>query len=361
MREAAAMTAFHAYVGCRTSRERNARGEGLQLYRMDAETGAWRHLQLLPGFENPSFLALARTRPVLYAVHGDREAVSAFRIEAGTGRLAHLNTAPTGGRNPVHLVPTPDDRFLVVANHLTSTVALLRLDPATGAVGGMAHLLTVPGGPGPHRVQQPFAKPHQVEPDPAGRFILVLDKGADRTFTLRVDAAAGRLELVATLVHREGAGPRHIAFTPDARFAYVLNELAASLLACRYDAATGALDPFQLLPSVPDDCTGHADAAEVAVSRDGRFLYASNRGHESIGVFAIDAATGRLSPVQWVPSGGRTPRFFALDPTGRFLFAANEDSDVITGFAVDAGTGRLTPTGQEIRTGSPVCIVFRPA
>jgi 6-phosphogluconolactonase (cycloisomerase 2 family) len=352
--------AFHAYVGCRTSCERNARGKGLQVYRMDAETGAWEHLQLLPGFENPSFLAFARTRPVLYAVHGDREEASAFRI--GTdGRLAHLNTVPCGGHNPVHLVPTPDDRFLVVANHLSSDVALLRLDPGAGAVGEIAHLLEMPGTAGPHRVQQPFAKPHQVAADPAGRFILVPDKGVDRTFTLRVDAGAARLDLVATLVHRGGAGPRHVALTPDARFAYVLNELAASLLACRYDAATGALDPVQLLPSVPDDFTGHADAAEVAVSRDGRFLYASNRGHDSIGVFAIDGGTGRLTPVQWVGSGGRTPRFFALDPTGRFLFAANEDSDVVVTFRVDPATGCLTPAAEPIRTGSPVCILFRPA
>lgn len=352
---------FHVYVGCRTSRERNARGEGLNLYRMDAATGTWTHLQLLPGLENPSFLAFARTRPVLYAVHGDREQVSAFRIEAATGRLSHLNTAATGGRNPVHLVPTPDDRFLVVANHLTSTVALLRLDPGSGAVGEIADLLTMPGEPGPHRTQQALAKPHQVEPDPAGRFILVPDKGADQSVTLRVDADAARLEIVATLAQREGSGSRHIAFTPDARFAYVLNELASSLLACRYDAARGTLQPFQLLPSLPDNCTGHSHAAEVAVSADGRFLYASNRGHDSIGVFAIDGASGRLAPVQWVPSGGVTPRFFALDPTGRFLFAANEESDDIVSFRVDAATGRLTPTGQVIPTGSPVCILFRAA
>lgn len=352
--------AFHAYIGCRTSRERNARGEGLQVYRMEAATGAWTHLQRLPGLENPSFLAFANARPVLYAVHGDRETVSAFRI-APDGTLAHLNTAPTGGLNPVHLVATPDDRFLVVANHATSTVALLRLDPETGAVGEVVHLLGMPGQPGPHRTQQPFAKPHQVEPDPARRFILVPDKGLDRTFTLRVDAMAARLDLVRAVVHREGAGPRHIAFTPDARFAYVLNELAASLLACRYDAATGTLDPFQLLPSVPDDVTGHTDAAEVAVRGDGRFLYASNRGHDSIGVFAVAGDTGRLSPVQWVSSGGRTPRFFTFDPTGRFLFAANEDSDTIVTFAVDAATGRLAPTGHVIRTGSPVCVVFRAA
>ncbi len=350
---------LHVYVGCRTSRERNARGEGLQVYGMDAETGSWQHLQLLPGLENPSFLAFGRLRPVLYVVHGDREAVSAFRI-ASDGRLDHLNTAPCGGMNPVHLVPVAQDRFLCVANHLTSTVALLRLDAETGAIGEIAHMLDVTGKPGPHRVQQPFAKPHQVEPDPSGRFILVPDKGVDRTFTLRVDADAARLELVSTLVHREGAGPRHIAFRPDARFAYVLNEISASLLACRYDAVTGALEPFQLLPSVPDDFTGHTDAAEVAVSVDGRFLYASNRGHDSIGVFAIDGATGRLTPVQWMPSGGRTPRFFTIDPSGRFLFAANEDSDTIVTFQIDASSGRLAQSGQVIRTGSPVCIVFRP-
>lgn len=353
--------AFHVYVGCRTARERNARGDGLQIYRMDAQSGAWTHVQLLAGMENPSFLAFAHTRPILYAVHGDRKEVSAFRIDDATGRLTHFATTSCGGRNPVHLVPTPDDRFLIVANHATSTVALLELDADTGAPGEVVHLLELPGEPGPHRVQQPFAKPHQVQSDPARRFILVPDKGVDRTFTLRVDDVAGRLELAATLVHREGAGPRHIAFTPDARFAYVLNEIAASILACRYDATAGRLDPFQLLPSVPDDCTGYADGAEIVVSADGRFVYASNRGHDSVGVFAIDAASGRVSPRQWLPTGGHTPRFFAIDPTGRFLFVANEDSDSIVAFHIDGASGRLGPTALSINTGSPVCILFRPA
>lgn len=192
--------------------------------------------------------------------------------------------------------------------------------------------------------------------------MLVPDKGVDRTFTLRIAPAGGRLELLGALVHRPGSGPRHVAITPDGRFAYVLNEIAASILACRYDPATGGLDPFQLVSSVPEDCTGPTDAAEIAVSRDGRFVYASNRGHDSIGVFAIEAATGRLTPVQWIASGGRTPRFFALDPAGRLLFAANEDSDCIGVLAaVDADTGRLSPTGRTIATESPVCILFRPA
>lgn len=345
-----------AYVGCRTTRERNARGDGLNVFRI-ATNGRWTHVQRVGDLVNPSWLTLARTRPVLYVAHGDTEEVSAFRI-APDGTLAPLNRAPCGGRNPVHLATTRADRFLVVANHLTSTIGVLRLDPATGAIGEIATLHPLPGTPGPHRIEQPFAKPHQVLADPSGDLILVPDKGLDRIFAFRV-TPDGRLEESApAAVAREGAGPRHLAITPDARFAYVLNELDSTILACRHEPATAALTPFQILPSLPDAYTGHSRAAGIAISPDGRFLYASNRGHDSVGAFAADASTGRLRPLGWTQTGGRTPRFIALDPGGATLYAANEDDDTIAAFTVDRATGTLTPRGTVAETGSPVCILF---
>ncbi len=344
-----------AYVGSRTTRQRDARGDGITVFRVPPD-GPWEPVQVVGGPDNPSFLAFARTRPVLYAVHGDREEASAFRI--GTdGLLTPLNTAPTGGRNPVHLVTTPGDRFLVVANHVTSTLAVLRLDPGTGALGEIADLLPLPGDPGPHRVEQPFAKPHAVTFDAADDLLLVPDKGLDRIFAVRVREDGRLREAAPPVVAREGSGPRHLAVSPDGRVAWVLNELDSTILACRI--ADRSLTPFQVTPSLPDDAVGFSRAAEIAASADGRFVYASNRGHDSIGCFAADPATGRLRPVGWVSAGGRTPRFFAIAPdTGR-LFVASEDDDVITAFRPDATTGLPVAQGVVARTGSPVCIVFR--
>ncbi|WP_338662439.1 lactonase family protein [Pararoseomonas sp. SCSIO 73927] len=354
--------AYHVFVGCRTTRERNARGDGIQVYRMEASSGRWTHVQLLEGLTNPSFLALDRTGRFLYAVHGDTEEISAFRVEPGSGRLTLLNQVSTGGRNPVHLAIDPTNRFIVVPNHVTSTIAVLPIDPETGFLGERTDLVTLEGGIGPHRVEQPFAKPHQTEFDRDGRFVIVPDKGLDRVFSFRLDPETGRLRPSAqgSVVARENAGPRHVAMHPAGRLAYVLNELDSSITAYRYEAATGALQPYQLLPSLPDTFTGNSRAAEIAVSADGRFLYASNRGHDSVGVFAVEEATGRLAPVEWAATG-RTPRFIALDPTGRFLFAASEDDDSIAAFSVSPATGRLTPAGEVARTGSPVCIIFRKA
>ena len=359
--EPALPSAHFAYVGCRTTRERNARGDGLNVYRVDPGSGAWTHVQLVDGLLNPSFLAFDRTRRFLYTVHGDSTAMSAFRIDGQSGRLTFLNRQETGGRNPVHLAVDATNRFVVVANHVTSTLAVLPIDPETGHVGERTALVALEGAIGPHRVEQPFAKPHQVEFDPQDRFLTVPDKGLDRVFTFRLDTAAGTLVPTAqgSAVAREGAGPRHVAMHPTAPYAYVVNELDSTVTAYRRDRESGALEPFQLLSALPDSFTGNSRAAEIVISRDGRFVYASNRGHDSIAVFAVEEGTGRLAPVQWVASGGRTPRFITLDPAGRTLYAANEDDDSIMAFAV--AEGRLSPAGTVARTGSPVCILFREA
>lgn len=345
-----------AYVGCRTTAARNARGEGLAVFR--AGPGRWERLQLLTGIENPSFLAFGGGGRHLYAVHGDGTEASAFRV-GEDGLLTPLNRVPTGGRNPVHLSASPDGRFLVVANHATSSVALLRIG-AEGALGEIADLVELRGEPGPHRIEQTHAKPHQVRFDPAGRVLLVPDKGLDRVFAFALDGAAGRLRLLGETRLPAGAGPRHLAFGPGGAMAYVLNELDSTVVACRHDARCGALTPVQRLTTLPEDALMESRAAEIAVSPDGGTLYASNRGHDSIAVFAIDPASGRLAPRGWVAAGGRTPRHFALSADGARLFVASETDDLIQGFAVGPD-GMLAPTGEVARTGSPVCLLLREA
>jgi 6-phosphogluconolactonase (cycloisomerase 2 family) len=349
-------SASYVYVGARTTKERNARGDGLNVYRMDNASGTWTHLQLLGDLVNPSFLAFDRTRQFLYAVHGDLSDITAMAIDPASGRLRVINRQSTEGKNPVHLAIDPSNRFVVVANHITSTLALLPRNE-DGSLGAVTDLLKLEGKIGPHRVEQPFAKPHQVEFDPSGKFIIVPDKGLDLVFTYQIDRENGKLVLATKPVQaREGAGPRHVAFHPSGRVAYVINELDSTVSAYRFDPANGVLAPFQVVSAIPDTFTGNSRAAEIAVSADGHFVYASNRGDDSIGAFAIEPATGRLSPIGWTATGGKTPRFFALALSGRFLLAANEDSDSVVVFA-RANDGGLSPTGNVVRVGSPVCIL----
>ncbi|MGY8666507.1 lactonase family protein [Bradyrhizobium sp. UFLA05-109] len=347
------------YVGARTTKERNARGDGLNVYAMDNATGAWRHIQLLGDLINPSYLAFDRTRRFLYTVHGDLSDITAMAIDPVSGKLAVINRQSTEGKNPVHLAIDSTNRFVVVANHITSTLALLpRQDD--GSLGAVIDLVKLDGKIGPHRVEQPFAKPHQVEFDPSGAFIVVPDKGLDLVFTYRIDAERGKLVLAGKPVQaREGAGPRHVAFHSQGRLAYVVNELDSTVTAYHFDPATGALAPFQIVSAVPDAYTGNSRAAEIAVSADGRFVYASNRGDDSIATFAIDQTTGRLSSVGWMPSVGKTPRFFTLTSSDDFVFAANEDTDTVNLFKRDAASGRLFATDRAVNVGSPVCVLFK--
>jgi len=352
-------SSYFAYVGARTTKERGAHGDGLNVYRVDARTGVWTHVQLVADLVNPSFLAFDRSQRFLYTVHGDLSDITALAVDPSTGKLTEINRQSTEGKNPVHLSIDPTNRFVVVANHITSTLALLPRNE-DGSLGAVVDLVKLEGKIGPHRIEQPFAKPHQVVFDPSGTFIIVPDKGLDRVFTFRIDPGNRKLVAVnAGAEAREGAGPRHIAFHPAGRLAYVINELDSTVVAYRFDPATGALAPFQVLSALPDTFTGNSRGSEIEISSDGRFLYVSNRGHDSIAIFSVDQASGRMAHVEWQASGGKTPRFFAIDPTGRFLLAANEEGDTIVSFERGAKGGRLKATNSAVNVGSPVCIVFR--
>jgi 6-phosphogluconolactonase len=348
---------MYAYVGSRTTRERNARGEGISVYEVNQEDGTLSLVQVVKDLVNPSFLALNKAGDRLYTVHGDKSDVSAFSVDKATGKLTFLNQQSCEGKNPVHLALDPTERFLVVSNHITGSLAVLSVDEK-GALGPLNQLVKLEGPMGPHRVEQPFSKPHFNPFDHSGNFVLVPDKGLDRVFSFRFDN--GKLFPAAQpfIATREGAGPRHLAFHPRAAFAYVINELDSSVTAYRFDAQSGALAPIQVLPSLPATFTGNSRASEIEVDRSGRFLYASNRGYDSVAVFSIDQGTGLLTPVEFMPTDGKTPRFFTLTPNERFLFALNEDSDTIISMAVDPDKGGLNKTGFSVSTGSPVCMVF---
>lgn len=349
---------LYAYVGSRTSRARNARGEGISVFRVDPVHGSLALVQVLSGLINPSFLALNGAGDVLYAVHGDEHEVSTFRVNPADGTLRHVHSQHGGGKNPVHLALDPSGQFLLVSNHLSHNLAVLPV-LGDGSLGAVCQTMLLPGNPGPHRVEQPFSKPHFNPFDPSGQWVLVPDKGLDRVFCFRFKAGQLHPAPSPWVDTREGAGPRHIAFHPLAPLAFVVNELDSTVTSYRFDTSTGALTPLQILSSLPDHFTGNSRAAGITLSADGQALYASNRGDDSLAVFQVDAASGRLKFVQSVASGGRTPRFFTLAPDGRFLFALNEDSDSIVRFAVHPDTGALTPVEGVQTCGSPVCMVFQ--
>ncbi len=348
---------MYAYVGSRTTRERNARGEGISVYKLDQDEGTLALVQVVKDLVNPSFLALNKAGDRLYTVHGDQSDVSVFGVDKANGKLTFINRQSTEGKNPVHLALDPSERFLVVSNHITGTLAVLNV-AQDGSLGSLNQLVKLEGPLGPHRVEQPFAKPHFNPFDHSGNFVVVPDKGLDRVFSFRFDNGKLFPAEQPFVTAREGSGPRHLAFHPRAGFAYVVNELDSSVTAYHFNAQNGALTPFQVLPSLPASFTGNSRASEIEVDRSGRFLYASNRGYDSVAVFAIDQGTGMLSPVEFMPTSGRTPRFFTLTPNERFLFALNEDSDTIISMAVDPHTGGLGKTGFSVSTGSPVCMVF---
>jgi 6-phosphogluconolactonase len=348
-----------AYVGCYTTKQRNGHGEGIAVYRMDQASGEWAPVQVVRDLVNPSFLALGRGQRFLYSAHGDGEYATAFARDGQSGRLTLLNQQPTGGKNGVHLAVDASHTFLVVGNYSSGTVAVLPIN-ADGSLAPLSDLVALPGTPGPHRVEQASSHPHDVPFDRQGRFIVVPDKGLDKVFVYTLDTARGKLVPgdPPAVSSRPGAGPRHADFHPAQPYVYVINELDSTITTYRIDPARGALTPVQVITTLPPSFTGNSTTSEIAVAPSGRFVYGSNRGHDSIAIFAVDEATGALAPVGWEPTQGKTPRFFALDPSGTFLYAANQDSDTIVVFRADPATGKLTPTGHVVKTGSPSTIVF---
>lgn len=349
-----------AYVGSRTTRERNARGDGISVYKCNPANGDLSLVQVVGDLVNPSFLALDASGEHLYTVHGDLSDVSAFKVDRQTGKLAFINRQGTGGKNPVHLAIDPSGRHLVVSNHIGSSLAVLPIR-ADGGVGELSQLVPLTGPLGPHRVEQKLPKPHFNPFDPSGKFVVVPDKGLDRSFSFRFEN--GKLTPSATpfTVAREGAGPRHLAFHAKLPFAYVVNELDSSVTTYAWSPGTGTLEPLQILPTLPSTYTGNSRASEIEIDPSGKFLYASNRGYDSIAVYRIDQQSGLLSMVEVTPTKGKTPRFFTITRDGRFLYALNEDSDTIVTLAVDGASGRLAPTGFSVACGSPVCMVFSAA
>ncbi|MBZ5620873.1 MAG: lactonase family protein [Acidobacteriia bacterium] len=341
--------------------------KGIYAYRFQTTNGKLTPLGVAAESVNPSFLVEQSNHRFLYAVNEDADGaqpgntVTAFAIDAKTGKLTLLNQVPSRGEWPCHLALDKTGRWLAVANYGSGTMAIMPVRP-DGRLGEAAVVEKHEGSSvNSERQQGPHA--HQVVFSPDNRFLLLADLGLDKIFVYRFDAIEGSISPADQPFARvaPGAGVRHLAFHPNGKVVYAINELGSTVTAFRYDPAKGALSDFQSVSTLPEGFKGASTTAEVAVNAAGTVLYGSNRGHDSIAIFSIDPERYTLSAMDHAPTMGKTPRHFALDPTGAHLLVGNQDSNDIVVFRVHPTTGQLTPVGRPITdTPMPVCILFVP-
>ena len=351
------------YVGTYTVRD----SQGVYAYRYDSVSGQLEPLGLAAKTSNPSFLVVHPNHRFLYVANEDHDyqgqssgIVSAFSIDPKTGKLTLLNQLASRGADPCHISVDSKGKFVLVANYTGGNLAVFPI-LEDGRLGEASEFIQHKGT-GPNKERQEAAHAHWIDVSADNRFVLTADLGLDQVFVYGFDAGKGGLtpNEPPSAKLAPGAGPRHVAFHPNGRFVYVINELNSTVTTFSYDAKGGTLHELQTVPSLPKEFTEENSPAEIVVHPKGKFLYGSNRGHDSIVVYAIDPKKGTLTLVEHVPTKGKAPRNFEIDPEGKRLLVANQETDNIVVFRINAKTGRLTPTGQEIKVPAPVCIRFMP-
>jgi 6-phosphogluconolactonase len=366
--KSASASSYLVYVGTYTATS----SKGIYNYRFDPKAGKLTPIGVAAEVVNPSFLVTDAQHRFLYAVtemgqergassYKTNGFISSFSVDRKTGALTFINKVDSGGGGPCHLVVDKTGKMLFVANYGSGSVASFAIK-ADGSIGERTGFDQHTGSSvDPARQKGPHA--HAVVLSPDNRFLFVPDLGTDQIKIYKVDAAKGTFTPndppFATV--KAGLGPRHFTFGRGAKFAYTLCEMGSSVAVFSYNPIKGSLTPVQTISNLPSDFKGEDNSAEIEVDRSGRFLYASNRGNDSITVFAIDPTKGTLTQVQLVPTQGNIPRNFALDPTGNYLIAANQKSSNMVVFSVDQKDGKLKPAGQVLDIPSPVDILFVPA
>jgi 6-phosphogluconolactonase len=286
-------------------------------------------------------------------------AVSAFAIQPDNGKLSLLNQVSSHDEGPAHITLDRTGKYALVSNYTLGSVAVIPVQKG-GRLGDATSFVQHKGSSvNPERQRGPHA--HAIALSPDNRFAVVADLGLDQLLVYGFDSAKGTLGAEPRIVRAApGAGPRHLVFSPNGRFLYVINEMQSTVVTYSYNAATGVLHELQVISTLREGFSGNNTAAEIEIHPSGRFLFASNRGEDSVAAFAIDSHTGTLTLIETEPTGGKTPRNFAIDPTGSWLLVANQDSDEIVVFRIDGKTGHLKPTGDMLRVPSPACLKFLP-
>jgi 6-phosphogluconolactonase len=351
------------YIGTYTGKK----AEGIYAYRLDLKTGKCEPLGLAAEVKNPSFLAVHPNKKFLYSVSEISDldgkptgGVSAFTIDRSTGKLKKINAQSSEGAGPCHLIVDKSGKTVLVANYGGGSIASLpiaadgHLEPAASAIQHKGKSVN------PQRQEGPHA--HSINMSPDNRFAVAADLGLDKLLVYKLDYETSKLTPndPPSVSLAPGAGPRHFAFHPSGKYAYAINELACTVSALAYDPKRGVLTEIETVSNLPpgESVKEGYSTAEVQVHPSGRFVYGSNRGHNTISVFAVDEKTGKLKQIQNESTQGSTPRGFGIDPTGNFLLAGNQDSDTVTVFRIDQKTGKLKPTGQKLEVGTPVCVKF---
>ena len=339
--------------------------QGIYTCRFDSDSGALEQVSVVTGAGNPSFVALHPSKRYLYAASEVMEfdgkeqgAVYAYSIDAEPGELNYLNSQGSGGPGPCHVKVDATGRFVLAANYHGGSVCILPVND-NGSLAPASEFIQHEGSSvNPRRQDQAHA--HSINPDSQNRFAYVPDLGQDRVVIYELNTDDGRLAPSdpAYVEVNPGFGPRHFDFHPGGKWAYLINELGSTITAFEYDRESGSLSEFQVIGTLPTGFSGSNTTADIHVHPSGSFVYGSNRGHDSIAIFAVDQDDGRLTPLGHRSTRGRTPRNFGIDPSGRFLIAANQDSDNIVSFHIDQETGQLTPTGHELSIPMPVCIRY---
>jgi 6-phosphogluconolactonase len=352
------------YIGTYTS---TGKSEGIYVHKFDTESGKLTPLSVVKNVVEPSFLTIDKDRKYLYAVNELLEyegrkagAVSAFAIDRKTGNLQFLNRRTSLGGAPCFITTSENQKFVLVANYLGGNVSVYPIEK-DGKLGASVDLAQHTGI-GPNKDRQEAAHAHSITLDRNNRFAFAADLGIDKLMIYRFDDKTGKLkpnEAQPFYQTKPGAGPRHFSFHPNDKFAFLINELDLTITSLAYGEKRGTLKEIQTVPTLPENASrAGATCADIHVSPNGKFLYGSNRGHNSIVSYAIDEDTGKLAYIEHTSTGGKKPRNFAIEPNGKFLLVANQDSDNVVVFRIDEKSGKLQSTGISAQVPVPVCLKF---
>src|ERR1700694_4975375 len=349
---------YLVFVGTYTTKTES---KGIYGFEVDADTGKLTPKGVAAETLDPSWVAVHPSGKFLYAANeaGKRSAVSAFAVDAKSAKLTLLNQIPALGEDPCYLSFDKTGKYLLVANYSSGTIAVFPMR-GDGRLGEHTALVKHQGAKGPNKERQEAPHAHWIETSPDNRFVLVGDLGLDEVLVYKFDATSGTLTPNEPPFARlkAGSGPRHAVFYPNGKFVFAVSELSSTATSFAYGAKKGTLKEIGTASTLPPGFSGRNDVAETAVHPNGKFLYVSNRGNDSIAILSIDPGNRTLAPAGGIPTGGKEPRHFAIDPSGKFLLAENQFSNSVVVFKIAPATGGLTPTGQVVEVPSPVAIAF---
>jgi 6-phosphogluconolactonase len=358
----------HSYLVLVGTYTHKTESKGIYAFSYDAETGKLTPKGVAAGAPDPSWVVIHPNGKWAYAANetGKQSTISAFALDAQSGKLTLLNQLPALGEDPCYISFDQSGKFVFIANYSSGNVAVFPILP-DGKLGEHTAVLTDAGAFGPNKERQEGPHAHWIEPSAGNRYVYVSDLGLDHVLIYKFDAAKGTLTPAAAAAAKPndafsatlspGTGPRHVAFSRDGKFMYVLGEIKSTVTVFANEA-NESYRSIQTISTLPEGFSGRNDTAEIAMHPNGKWLYASNRGHDTIAVFEVEPGKGTLRLIADVPTGGKEPRHFAIDPAGKFLLAENENSDTIVTFRIDPASGKLTPTGDVAQVPAPVCLAF---